>query len=250
MLSRFLLLAALVVPPVSVHALDSPPSFANCLTKLQQEAIAEGINATTVNAVLADAKPLERVLASDRAQPEFVQTFPEYFALRVNEQRISQGRTLLITHQALLARIQRKTGIPPHYLLALWGLETNFGNYFGKLSIPSALTTLACDSRRARFFKGELFATLRIIAAGDMAKEELIGSWAGAIGHMQFMPSTYLEFAIDGNDDGKRNLMNTEDALTSGANYLNKLGWQSGVRWGREVLLPEDFDYAQTGSDQ
>ena len=135
--------------------------------------------------------------------------------------------------------------MPPHYLLALWGLETNFGNYFGNLSIPSALATLACDSRRTEFFANELIATLKIIDAGDLDPAELRGSWAGAIGHMQFMPTTYLAHAVDGDGDGRRDLFGSiDDALTSGGHYLRSLGWKKGFRWGREVRLPSGFDYA------
>jgi len=225
-------------------------AFQRCLQQLQSEAIASKVPGAVVSDVLDNIQPIERVLVSDRAQPEFVKTFPEYFSVRVNQQRITQGRALLAEHRQWLKKLERTSGVPAHYLLALWGLETNFGGYFGKLSIPAALTTLACDSRRADFFKGELLAVLQIIAAGDMSKDQLIGSWAGAIGHMQFMPTTFLAHAIDGNADGKRDLMNRTDALASGANYLQELGWQTGYRWGREVLLPEKFDYSASGSDQ
>ena len=225
-------------------------SFEHCLQQLQTEALAMDVPANIVSAVLDNIEPIERVLASDRSQPEFVKTFPEYFGARVNQQRIAKGRALLAEHSQWLKTLEQRSGVPSHYLLALWGLETNFGGYFGKLSIPAALTTLACDSRRADFFKGELLAVLQIIASGDMNQTQLIGSWAGAIGHMQFMPTTFLAHAIDGDADGKRDLMNRTDALASGANYLQELGWETGYRWGREVLLPANFDYSTTGSDQ
>lgn len=228
----------------------APASFTACVSRLQTLAEERGITPALAQNLLGNLTPIKRVLASDRSQPEFVRTFTEYFATRVNEQRVAHGRRLLAQHRDLLGTIERQYGIPPHYLLALWGLETNFGNYFGKLSIPAALTTLACDSRRAKFFEGELMAVLEIVQSGDMAADQLIGSWAGAIGHMQFMPSTFLAHAVDGDADGRRDLMNRRDALNSGANYLNSLGWVSGFRWGREVQLPSDFDYAQTGSDQ
>ena len=193
---------------------------------------------------------LPRVIKSDRSQPEFTQTFSQYYGARVTDYRVTQGRNLMAKHAPMLARIQAETGVPPQYLVSFWGLETNFGNYFGNLPIPSALTTLACDSRRSAFFTKELIATLRIIAAGDVATDELVGSWAGAIGHMQFMPTTYLQHAVDADEDGRRDLLGSvEDALSSGAQYLASMGWQPGFRWGREVLLPEDFDYALAGSD-
>ena len=225
-------------------------SFAACLTRLQAEARAAQVPESVIKPVFANIKHLDRVVASDRSQPEFVTTFSEYFAARVNNQRVQQGRDLLQSEHKLLRQIQIRTGVPPHYLVALWGLETNFGSYFGKLSIPSALATLACDSRRASFFSAQLIATLNIISAGDMSEDQLIGSWAGAIGHMQFMPTTFLEHAVDGDNDGRRNLMTRADALSSGGAYLQNLGWDSDYRWGREVLLPKSFDYAKTGTDQ
>ncbi len=225
-------------------------TFPACVERLRGEAQQADIPQPVINRVFAKVKHLERVVASDRSQPEFVKTFSEYFAQRVNAQRIEQGRALLISQRPLLEKIEAQTGVPPHYLLALWGLETNFGGYFGKLSIPSALATLACDSRRADFFAAQLLATLQIVAAGDMSEDELIGSWAGAIGHMQFMPTTFLDYAVDGDNDGRRNLMTRADALSSGGAYLQQLGWVSNFRWGREVVLPKDFDYATTGTDQ
>ncbi len=245
-----LVLIALAAALWTLPGYAAEKSFELCLQQLQSDALASKVPKSVVSDVLDNIQPIERVLASDRSQPEFVKTFPEYFSVRVNQQRISQGRALLAEHNDWLKALERKSGVPAHYLLALWGLETNFGGYFGKLSIPAALATLACDSRRADFFKGELLAVLQIIAAGDMTKEQLIGSWAGAIGHMQFMPTTFLAAAIDGDADGKRDLMNRSDALASGANYLQELGWQTGYRWGREVRLPEDFDYSTSGSDQ
>ena len=151
----------------------------------------------------------------------------------------------------MLNRVTSESGVPGHYLVALWGLETNFGNYFGKLPIPSALATLACDHRRATFFTKEFVATLQIIDAGDVAVESMIGSWAGALGHMQFMPTTFLAYARDGDGDGKRDLIGSiPDAMASAGSYLKAIGWRRGYRWGREVLLPAKFDYSQTGWHQ
>ncbi len=237
----------------------SSPAFAtstqeqwlNCVGGLKQTALAEGISPTTVDDVFANISQLPRVIASDRSQPEFTQTFTEYYSKRVTDFRVSKGRNLLATHAPLLTRIQEKTGVPPQYLVAFWGLETNFGSYFGNLPIPSALATLACDSRRAEFFTRELLATLQIVDGGDMTAENLVGSWAGAIGHMQFMPTTFLQYAVDEDGDGRRDLLGSvSDALLSGGTYLATMGWESGFRWGREVRLPGDFDYALSGSDQ
>ena len=235
----------------ATHAHAENAAFAACIADLKTQALAQNVSAGTVNDVLSRATYIDRVVDSDRAQPEFNKTFTTYYQQRVTSKRIEAGRKLLVTHRALLDRLQQQTGVPPHYLLALWGLETNFGNYFGKLPIPSALATLACDSRRTQFFSGELLAILKIIDAGDLNADELRGSWAGAIGHMQFMPTTYLAYAVDGDGDGRRDLFGSvSDALTSGGHYLRELGWQKGFRWGREVKLPAGFDYATTGIEQ
>jgi membrane-bound lytic murein transglycosylase B len=226
-------------------------SWQSCVATLRASAVNDGVSAETVDEVLGQVTQLPRVIQLDRKQPEFTQTFTQYYELRVTDFRVTQGRNLLAKHAPLLARIQAATGVPPQYLVAFWGLETNFGSYFGKLPIPSALTTLACDSRRSEFFTRELIAILRIIEAGDIEHADLIGSWAGAIGHMQFMPTTYLEYAVDGDADGRRDLLGSvADALTSGGSYLASIGWQEGYRWGREVFVPEGFDFSVTGSEQ
>lgn len=241
----FLLLCA-----VDAHAQAAQQDWAGCVERLRESAIAEGIAPRTVDDVFAKVEQLPRVISSDRAQPEFTRTFTDYYSRRVTNSRTTKGRRLLQEHNDLLQQIKAETGVPPQYLVALWGLETNFGSYFGNLPLPSALTTLACDKRRPDFFQAQLFAALRIIDAGDIAAAEMVGSWAGAIGHMQFMPTTFLNHAVDADLDGRRDLLGSiADALSSGARYLADIGWQAGYRWGREVILPDNFDYARTGSD-
>lgn len=226
-------------------------SFEHCKAGLAQQARSLNINAATIKRVFDKIEHIPRVIDSDRQQPEFTRTFTEYYQRRVSKTRIDKGRRLRLQHDDLLNRIQAESGVPAQYLVALWGLETNFGSFFGSLPIPSALATLACDQRRAAFFARELMATLQIIDAGDLDPDTLVGSWAGAIGHMQFMPTTYLAYAKDGDRDGRKDLFGShEDALSSGAHYLSRLGWQPGYRWGREVLLPENFNYAEAGFDQ
>ncbi len=244
-------LPALGLPTMVLLAGLAAPAQADwqtCVADLRQRALDSGVPDNTVASVMDTVVELPRVISADRSQPEFTQTFTQYYNARVTPERVEKGREMLTRHASFLALVQRETGIPPQYLVALWGLETNYGSYFGTLSIPSALTTLACDSRRADFFANELLAVLKIIAAGDIDADALIGSWAGAIGHMQFMPTTYLAHAVDGDGDGRRDLLGSlTDALTSGAAYLESLGWQAGYRWGREVVLPENFDHAQAG---
>jgi membrane-bound lytic murein transglycosylase B len=218
---------------------------------LQARARAEGISAPIVEEVLGQVSYLPRVIELDRRQPEFTQTFADYFSRRVTSTRIERGRALLAEHAPLLARVQAQTGVPPHYLVAFWGLETNFGSYFGDTPAPDSLATLACDQRRSAFFTGELMAAMRILDAGDIEPVRMVGSWAGALGHVQFMPTTFLRYAVDGDGDGRRDLWGSiPDAMASAGNFLAQLGWVPGLRWGREVRLPSAFDYALAGSAQ
>ncbi|MBT5330304.1 MAG: lytic murein transglycosylase, partial [Porticoccaceae bacterium] len=151
-------------------------------------------------------------------------------------------------HRDFLNELTRTYGIPGQYLVAFWGLETNFGSYLGTMSTLDSLATLACDQRRSEFFTSELMIALKLLERESLTPEEMRGSWAGAMGHTQFMPSSYWQYAVDGDGDGQINLWASEkDALASGANFLNSLGWKSEERWGREVSLPDDFPYLDTG---
>jgi len=224
--------------------------FERCKARLVEEARSAGIDATVARQVLADVDYSARVIELDRRQPEFTSSFGQYFHTRVTAERVAAGRRLLDEHHRLLESVQRDTGVPPHYLMSFWGLETNFGSYFGKMSVPESLTTLACDPRRSTYFTGELFAALRIVEAGDIAAERMQGSWAGAMGHVQFMPSTFLRYAVDADGDGRRDLWGSlPDAFHSAGRFLAGIGWQPGLRWGREVRLPRDFDFAQANGD-
>ncbi len=239
--------SSLNVNPVLADTEDAS-DFQACVQTLRTEAANQALPPDAINSVFASAKRLARVVAADRKQAEFIQSFGTYYGNRVTTTRIEKGREYLAEHAKLLNTVRATTGVPPQYLVALWGLETNFGQYFGKLSIPSALATLACDKRRAQFFKEQLFALVTLVGEGHMTVDQLRGSWAGAMGHMQFMPTTYLAHAVDADGDGRKDVYaSLADALTSGGNYLQSAGWESGYRWGREVLLPENFDYAETG---
>jgi membrane-bound lytic murein transglycosylase B len=223
----------------------SEDTFPQCIAALKETARAEDISPAVIDQVLDQVEQSERVLELDRRQPEFTQTFADYFNRRVTPARVSRGREMLQEHRELLETIRGQTGVPPQYLVAFWGLETNFGGYLGRMAIPDSLATLACDERRSNYFTGELMSALKIIDAGDIDLDEMNGSWAGAMGHVQFMPSAYLRYAVDHDGDGRRDLFNsTEDALASAGNFLQALGWQHGLRWGREVQLPEAFDYS------
>jgi membrane-bound lytic murein transglycosylase B len=225
--------------------------FRSCLSTLGERARSEGVDATVVAAVLGDTRHLERVIELDRSQPEFTRTFADYYDNRVTEGRVARGRALYAEHRELLERLQREYGVPPHYLLAFWGLETNYGRHFGRIPTTSALATLACDQRRPAFFADEFVAALKIIAAGDIERQRMRGSWAGALGHMQFLPSVFDKYAIDGDGDGRRDLWGSiPDAMASAANFLRGIGWRPELRWGREVRLPADFDYTLGGTEQ
>lgn len=227
------------------------PSFSVCLKNLQDKARLAGVTEQTNSNVLGKVKFVERVISYDRNQPEFVQTFPGYISKRVTPWRINKGRELLKKHKVLLRKLTQEYGIPAQYLISFWGLETNFGTIKGKMPIIDSLATLACDPRRSEFFTKELILALRLMEREKIPTETMVGSWAGAMGHTQFMPSAYTNYAVDGDGDGQINLWESEqDALTSAANFLKSLGWKSGYRWGREVRLKEGFDFQLSGRDK
>ncbi len=243
---KLLLIAASLLAPALLA-----DDFAGCVAGLSERALREGISPATVKTALEPVRFEQRVIEADRRQPEFTDTFASYLGRRVTAGRIEQGQQLLRQHAELLARITREYGVPPAYLIAFWGLETNFGSYFGNIPVLNSLATLACDPRRADYFSGELLNALRIVERGDVEPGRMIGSWAGAMGHTQFMPSVYLRYATDGDGDGKIDLWGSPaDALTSAANFLRGIGWRAGERWGREVLLPKGFDYRLAGRNQ
>ncbi|MEZ5560422.1 MAG: lytic murein transglycosylase [Pseudomonadales bacterium] len=227
---------------------DPEQAFAGCVLRLQDVARRRGVAEDVVTSVLGQVRYNGRVIELDRRQPEFTQTFADYFNARVTDTRVQRGRELLAEQRELLARVQTESGVPAQYLVAFWGLETNFGGFLGRMSVPDALATLACDGRRGEFFTDELVAALRIIEAGDIDAAGMEGSWAGAVGQMQFMPTSFLRHAVDADGDGKRDLWSSAaDALASAGHLLQSAGWRTGERWGREVVLPPGFDYALAG---
>lgn len=229
----------------------SNEQFSQCIAALQVKANEVGIDPVTNKEVLGNARFLPKIISYDRNQPEFVQSFASYLHKRVNDWRIKKGRQLLKENSELLRSLTQQYGIPAHYLVAFWGLETNFGSYKGKMPIIDSLATLACDTRRSEFFSKELLLALKLYDRENLNVETMVGSWAGAMGHTQFMPSAYLQYAVDGDGDGKVNLWNSEsDALSSAANFLRSLGWKSGYIWGREVTLADNFDYQLAGREQ
>ena len=222
--------------------------FASCTAALADKAKQEGVSQQIIDDVFPRLIHQDRVIELDRSQPEFVQTFPGYFSKRVTDWRTEKGKEMYAKHEKLLHELSDKYGVPPHYLLAFWGLETNFGSYKGKMPVLDSLATLACDKRRSKYFTQEFLVAVKLMEREKLQKEDMIGSWAGAMGHTQFMPSAYTHYAIDGDGDGQINLWaSEEDALSSAANFLASLGWERSFRWGREVQLPENFDYQESG---
>lgn len=243
--------ALLMTSPALAETTETPlneETFRQCVTTLEKDAIAAGLPEQVVKENLAGVSLNEKVIELDRSQPEFTSSFADYYTRRVSDTRVNTGRERYRELQPLLRELTREYGVPGHYLVAFWGLETNYGGYLGYIPTLDALATLACEGRRGEYFKGELFNALRILQAGDVELKNMQGSWAGAMGQTQFMPAIFLRYAIDHDGDGRRNLWGSQkDALASAANFLRDLGWEKEQRWGREVSLPDNFDYALTG---
>lgn len=218
--------------------------FSNWLVEFKQEARARGISQATLDSALSDVQPAASVIELDRKQPEFVNTFIQYLRRRVTPNQIARGQALLNEHQTIFNEVEARYGVPKQVLAAFWALETNYGNTTGNTPVPAALATLAFDGRRSAFFRAELLDALAIIDAGHVTAAEMRGSWAGAMGQMQFMPSTYRRYAVDGDNDGRINLWSSlSDALHSAGNYLQQIGWKPGEPAALEVRLPPDFEW-------
>jgi len=232
----------------SGHADANTPAFNRCLDDVRSRALADGITAQTFDTHVRPVVPDPGLLELLDSQPEFTTPIWDYLAGLVDEERVSDGAAMLRTHAATLARVEAEYGVDPQTVVAVWGVESNFGKTFGKRPLLTSLTTLSCMGRRQAFFRGELISTLQIVQSGDVAAEALVGSWAGAFGHTQFMPSTYRRIAVDFDGDGRRDLVGSiPDALASTANYLKRSGWRSGQPWGHEVRLPEGFSLSVSG---
>lgn len=218
--------------------------FHKWLEQTKAEAIKEGISRDLVNKALHKGlKPKKRVIKLDKKQPEKIITFEYYKRRIVNDIRIKKGRELYKKHKDLLERVAETYGVPAQYIVALWGIETNFGTNTGGFDIVPALVTLSYEGRRAKFFKKELFNALKIVDNGDIALEDLKGSWAGAMGQCQFMPSSYLAYAVDYNGDGKRDIWNTKrDVFASIANYLAKAGWKAKEPYMQRIKFTKGFN--------
>jgi membrane-bound lytic murein transglycosylase B len=221
---------------------ENPP-FRQWLNGIQEQARAEGISETTI-ALLNDLEPDPRVIKFDRRQPEFTQTFEEYLTARVTQFRIDKGRKFYAEYRSELEAIARDYQVDPQYLVAFWGVESNFGQYQGKYSIIRSLATLGHDERRSAFFTKELMTSLRILDEGHIEPEKYVGGWAGAMGQNQFLPSSFLNYAQDYDKDGRKNIWSdTSDVWASIANYLRKNGWKQNSSWGAAVTFSKAIDF-------
>lgn len=216
----------------------------------QTRALAAGINQATYDSAMAGVQFLPDVIERDRKQDEFTKTIWDYLDRAVSDDRIASGQQALKTHAALLDQIESKYGVDRHVIVAIWGLESAYGAVRGDIPTLSALATLSYDARRGVFFEAELIAILQTLQEGKVTLPQLRGSWAGAMGHTQFMPSSYRALAVDFGGEGIANIWDDDpsDALASAAAYLADSGWQKGQVWGVEVTLPTDFDYELAGN--
>ncbi len=216
--------------------------FPTWLQNFKLEAARAGISQKTIDEALTGIQPLPKVIQLDKKQPEKKISFAQYKKNVVNQHRIAEGRRLLAQNRAELNRVEKIYGVAPQYVVALWGIETNYGTNTGGFKVIDSLATLAWEGRRAAFFKSELIKALKIIDHGHISAANMKGSWAGAMGQNQFMPSSFFNFAVDANGDGHIDIWNTKsDVFASTANYLSKSGWTPGERWGRHVKLPKSF---------
>src|SRR5436190_15014012 len=249
--SRRALLAAaplLALPLGGGRAIGAESDFSSFLAGLRRDALAQGVRPGTVDLAFRYIQFLPRVIELDQHQPDHTLSFAEFITKVVNPQRIEDARRNLAENLGLLQRVQQRFGVQPRFIVALWGVESDFGKTQGSYSVPAALATLAYEGRRGPMFRGELITSLKIIDQGHIRADNMLGSWAGAMGQCQFMPSTFLSYAVDFDGDGRRDIWTDRaDVLGSIANYLARLGWRGNEGWGREVLVPGNFDTRLSG---
>jgi lytic murein transglycosylase len=248
---RFLPLAlggALFALAAWPDAARADQGFAQCLSGLRKDAIAKGVSAETFERSTRGLEPDMSVIERLDYQPEFKTPIWDYLAALVDDERIAEGRAMLSRWRDTLTAIERRYGVDPETVVAVWGVESDYGKSFGNRPLVTSLATLSCFGRRQSYFRGEFVTTLRIVQEGHVAPEQLLGSWAGAFGHTQFMPSTFMRTAVDFDGDGRRDIVGSvPDALASTANYLKLSGWRAGEPWGYEVRLPAGFDASLAG---
>ncbi|NAS00316.1 lytic murein transglycosylase [Acinetobacter haemolyticus] len=228
-------------PAVSNTSTFSPTrDFQSCIAGLRSQAIASGVSAASFDRYTQNLSADYSVIDRLNYQPEFSTPIWDYLSGLVDNERVQAGQQKLAQHRDVLRRVEQAYGVPAETVVAVWGVESNYGDISGRYPLLQALGTLSCEGRRQSYFRGEFFATMRILQRGDVTQDQLYGSWAGAFGHTQFMPSTYERLAVDFDGDGRRDLVSSiPDALASTANFLKRAGWQTGMPWGFEVKIPQ-----------
>ncbi|NBX03307.1 MAG: lytic murein transglycosylase [Alphaproteobacteria bacterium] len=231
----------------SVLAQDVPHNalpFSQWLDAFKRDAESAGVSRKTIEeAFSASEAPIDQIITLDRKQPEGTMTLSKYLKSAVNNGRVSQGRELFEEHKDILTQVSKKYGVPPQYIVALWGIETNFGENTGNFSVFDSLATLAYDGRRSAYFRDELIKALKIVDSDHISLDNMVGSWAGAMGQCQFMPTSFFEYAVDFDGDGQRDIWTSQpDVFASIANYLHSSGWKESEGWGVNAMLPTGFD--------
>ena len=234
----------LAVPgiPAPLQAAE-PIAFSEWLEEFRREALNRGISDQTLRTALADIRPVDRVIELDQSQPELTLTYAEYMRRVVPDARVRMAKQKLVENSDLLENIHKTYGVQPRFLVALWAIETGFGTNRGSFEIIPSLATLAWEGRRREYFEGQLIQALQLVDRGVVTVPEMVGSWAGAMGQLQFMPSTVTSYWVDHNRNGHIDIWDDHaEALASAANYLSRLGWKSNETWGRQVRLPPSMD--------
>ena len=232
------------------NELDHSQKFARWVAEFSADARRAGIGEATLHSAFDPVRFLPRVIELDRAQPEFTRTVGDYLSNAVSTQRIARGHDKLGQLRPVIAPLAARYGVPAETLVAIWGMESNYGSFVGDIPTIDALATLAFEGRREAWARGQLLAALKILQNRDIDREQMIGSWAGAMGQTQFLPSNFLAYAVDADGDGRRDLWGSiPDVMASTANFLVRSGWQAGHPWGLEVRLPAGFDYARASPD-
>src|SRR6185437_8494547 len=241
---RALFAAPLLAAPLGVSTVfAADANFAAFIAAVRRDAMAQGVRVGAVDYALGKAEYLPHVIELDRKQPEHTMSFAAFLEKVVTPQKTADGRAQIAQNWPLLQRVQQRFNVQPRFIVALWAVESNFGKVMGNYSVISALATLGFEGRRTALFRSELIAALRIIDQGHIHPDAMLGSWAGAMGQCQFMPTTFLNYAVDFDGDGRRDIWNDRaDVLASIANYISRLGWHGEQGWGRQVRVPSNFD--------
>jgi membrane-bound lytic murein transglycosylase B len=238
-----MVLVLLVSQPI-----NAKPTFDQYLSYLKLESIEQGYTRDFVDRVFTDVSYRKKSVIADKNQPETKLTLDKYLATRVPDWKVKKAIDLMAQHHVLLEQVEQQFGVQKRFIVALWGNESNFGSIMGKHSVINSLVTLAYEGRREALFKKQLFAALKILQEGHVDLQKFVGSWAGAMGQSQFMPTSFLDYAVDFDNDGRKDIWNNKaDVFASIANFLKSEGWSNQITWGRQVTVPDNFDFSLAG---